>query len=495
MARPGFKHAALALMCWAGLATTPVAFAETHTIHLPPGDTTSLYQALTFAATLPPEDDTVIVLNGTYVLTSTQPTIVNRVTIQGGAETATFRANDDSPRILFEVDSQGTLRVSNLEITGFELLDSLFVNFGRLEFDRVQFSKNESEMFCHRFGCSGAGQLVLNEPGGSLLINRTSIVDSCSIGGSVPGRACVVWNRGQVDVRNSQIYFSGARYNPPFFNTGTLRIENISVYTRNWNLSSGLTRSSGITEISSSVISGFDTEWCNDVISLGHNLVEGADCSFNAEGDITGSPADLLWVPVEADWNPGGKQILTHALVPQADSFAVDSGSAENCALGSLVTSQRPTLDGNGDGTAACDRGATERVPSTVAKGGVNGLYYNPNSDGHYVYIADTTFNTMVMWTTFDQHGEQAWIFGIGPRVGANGQFVADAYINRDGRVRLDGTLEPAESIPWGTLQVRMASCNEGRLTFSSDQPGFGSGQFQFRRLAYVDQIGCVEGP
>jgi hypothetical protein len=255
----------------------------------------------------------------------------------------------------------------------------------------------------------------------------------------------------------------------------------------------------GQTEIGNSIVSGFDADWCGDVESLGHNLVDNPDCTFNSDGDIVGQPADMLFVPVEADWNPGGREVLRHALVPLAESRAIDSGGPYACSSGGLVSQLRNPDDGDGDGISACDRGAVERIPSTVDKGGINGLYFNPDADGHYVYIAETTHNTMVMWTTFDSRGKQAWIFGIGDEVTPSGGLVGfllptDAYINLNGKVRLDGTLKPAESLPWGTITVRMTSCNQGRLIYESNRPGFGSGQFEFERLAFINQVGCVEG-
>jgi hypothetical protein len=251
----------------------------------------------------------------------------------------------------------------------------------------------------------------------------------------------------------------------------------------------------GTTTMANSIVSGYSGEFCDQVQSLGHNLVDDSACTFSAAGDITGQPARLIWAPAQVNWNPQGREVLTRVLEPLADSPAVDSGRASDCAAGSLLDSQRNVMDGDGDGATACDRGAVERVPSTLREGGVNGLYYNPAADGHYVYIAETTHNTMVMWTTFDASGRQAWIFGIGKDIRQSGRIVTDAYINLNGSVSLDGDIEAAEAEHWGTLEVRVSSCNQGRVIFSSDVPGFGSGEFQIRRLAYVEQAECVEGP
>jgi hypothetical protein len=44
----------------------------------------------------------------------------------------------------------------------------------------------------------------------------------------------------------------------------------------------------------------------------------------------------------------------------------------------------------------------------------------------------------------------------------------------------------------WGQLRVDLSSCMEGTVTYQSELPEFGYGQFPVRRLAYSKQIGCV---
>jgi len=474
------------------------AAAETHVVRVANGNVDDLIVALDQASSRPPSDDTIIVINGTYLISTDQPlpAVERRVTIRGGHSSATLEPAQVDGGLRIDIQEGASLSLQNVEISGFQP-GPLLSNRGELSLNRVQFSDNKTEIFCFRFGCSNTGSLIFNEAGGVVRMDRVSIIDSCTINDSsnwYRDDGCVLNNRGDAEITNSQIYFSGSFYEVPFRNGGSLRLSNLSVYSRNWHADRPLiSTDSGHAEITNSVIAGYNADWCQNTVSLGNNLVESPACVFDSENDLTGTQADLIWIPVEGQWNPGGQEILTHALVPQASSFAVDSASAEACASGSLLSAQRINLDGDGDGIVGCDRGAVERIPSTLDKGGINGLYFNPDSDGHYVYIADTTHNTMVMWTTFDDRGDQAWIFGIGPHVGPTGSFHADAYINVNGKVRLDGTLIPAESVPWGTLEVRMDSCQRGRLIFDSDLPGFGSGQFAFHRLAIVDQTGCVE--
>jgi hypothetical protein len=131
-------------------------------------------------------------------------------------------------------------------------------------------------------------------------------------------------------------------------------------------------------------------------------------------------------------------------------------------------------------------------VPTSLAEGGINGFYYNPDEDGHYVYIQQTDFTTLVMWNTFDADGNQAWVYGTGDL--ASGRSVlAEAFINRTGGLTPEGLITDIEAEPWGELQVDMDSCTKGLVAYRSTLPKFGSGQFPIERLAYVKQLGCVD--
>lgn len=131
------------------------------------------------------------------------------------------------------------------------------------------------------------------------------------------------------------------------------------------------------------------------------------------------------------------------------------------------------------------------RPVSGLADGGINGLYYNPEADGHYLYILETDFTTLVVWTTFDADGKQAWVYGTGEL--ENGKSViADTYINRNGGYSINGEIVESEVEHWGWLEVDMTSCLAGSVAFHSDLPEFGSGQFPIERLAFVKQMGCI---
>lgn len=500
--RGSLKFHVLVLCTCIGIASSDLLLAETFTVHVGNGSVPDLVAALEQALEHPPSDSTVIVLGGTFRMRFGQslPAIVDGdIAIKGGASAAVFTAEERWPGPLLEIGESARLQLANLEFSDITLLpDELIANRGRLEIQSVQFSNTVGINFCLTHHCAQlAGRIVTNHEGGQLTMDRVSFVDS-GAGGNLIDRFSfggLLRNLGDASLSNVQVYLTTGLQVAPFANEGTLGIVNGTFYSRQPVPGTTLVGSvSGSSTMANSIAVGFSAEWCDAVQSLGHNLVDHPDCALNGRNDLVGIEADLIFVPVEAKWNPQGREVLTSALEPLAGSVAVDSGAAEFCTGGSLLGPKRRALDGDGDGVAGCDRGAVERVPATLDKGGINGLYYNSDSDGHYVYIAETTYATMVMWTTFDRQGRQAWVFGIGDGVSADGRIVTEAWINRNGAVRPDGTLKPANAQPWGRLEVRMQSCNQGRLIFDSDQPGFGRGEFPIERLAIVDQVECVEG-
>ena len=136
--------------------------------------------------------------------------------------------------------------------------------------------------------------------------------------------------------------------------------------------------------------------------------------------------------------------------------------------------------------------GAVELQPVHLVNGGINGVYFNPDADGHYISIIDNPYNTLIMWNSFDQDGNQYFVHGTGELVQGR-SLIADAYINVSGSTSPEGEIVPAQELHWGTLEVDMISCNEGTLAFSSDFPEIGNGQVRLQRLVYVKQLGCVD--
>ncbi len=489
-------------------AITQPGFAVNTYITIPDGNVEALKSALADSYSLPALTH-VIVLGGTFQFGPDDelPEVRTTVSIFAGRKPAYFTGLDGGPTTLIRVAQGGSLQITNIEFQGFDPVvhgdsghQGLLVNDGSLFLSKTQFRDNTAQLECGQEACADFKPLITNTASGEFRAALVSVIDS---GVMVPepsvglAAGALFTNHGTARLQNVQLYIRVSGYAPPFRNSGQMWLTNATLKSNesedqsnaDWIISPGRL------QLANSVISGFGHGWCENVISAGFNLVENPACGISSREDIVGTSAGLRWRPVVANWQHREEQILTHALVPIAASPAVDSANDAWCPPVSLH--QEPTRnttrprDGDNDGDAACDRGAYEIARKFLATGGINGLYFNPDADGHYVYIADTRFNTMVMWTTFDARGEQAWIFGIAREAVAGRSLIADAYINRDGRVSLTGQFDPATSEPWGRLEVDLASCDEGDFLFASDLPGFGSGRFEIRRLAHVKRLGC----
>lgn len=127
-----------------------------------------------------------------------------------------------------------------------------------------------------------------------------------------------------------------------------------------------------------------------------------------------------------------------------------------------------------------------------VAEGGINGLYHDLQAPHRYFYVLETDYTTLVVWNFFDIDGNQAWVYGVGDLLNEGSTVVAEAYLNTSGGFLPNGEADDAVE-PWGLIRLDMHSCLEGTVTYESDLPEFGNGQFEVSRLAYSKHVGCSE--
>lgn len=498
------------------LLTSITASAQVATekwVTIPAGDLAALRQVMLEASNRDPNFLTRIDTSGSFEFTGSVnglPEIRSHVIIKGHNDPITFVGAGEDFANLIMVQADGWLQLQNVDVKDFSLgLDqtlretridqSLIINHGILELEEVQIDSLVAFSYTQRWIKIDQqyAPIIKNSDSGQLYLNQVSILDS---GTNLDGG--IIFNDGNVDMQNTQVYFSkdgdaqrgdGA----PFRNNGYMSMKNISMF-RYSNNGTVPVRSAPEAEtyMSNSIVSGFAGMSCL-ITSLGHNLIEFPQCNFHVEGDIISQPVGLSWRPVEVGpfgtWNHQDLQpILTHALVPFATSPAVDSIEPELCPTGHLLHYEGRSTDGNADGIAKCDMGAVELQPVQLGNGGINGVYFNPDADGHYISIIDNPYNTLIMWNSFDQDGNQYFVHGTGELVQGR-SLIADAYINVDGSTSPGGEIVPAQELHWGTLEVDMISCNEGTLAFSSDFPEVGSGQVRMKRVVYVKQLGCVD--
>lgn len=476
-------------------------------VNVPPGDLDALRLAMSEAASGDPSVTTIIYTSGTFYFPKNElmslPDVLTSVEIEGRADAITFVGVGAGAHMvtLIRVEPEGRLSLHNIELKGFAPSGSanLILNNGILELSQMQIDSVEGSSYCGFIICIYPEPIIFNSSSGRLHLDQVSFVNT---GTNLDGG--IIYNDGNADIQNTQVYYSrGTYWAAPFKNKQFMSLKNISMFITNRTQSQLKnlpieTTLGAITEVSNSVFSGFLGAWCDTAISLGYNLIDDDRCDFNADGDVTGKPAGLLWRPIGNDLRSGwysssGNPILKNALVPSLASPAVDSIDPELCPQDDLLSYPRGRYsDGNGDGISKCDKGAVELQPAYVAAGGINGVYYNPDADGHYITIIDNPYNTLVMWNSFDKDGNQYFVHGTGELV-ADRSLIADAYINVSGSTSPDGEIVPAQELHWGTLEVEMTSCNEGILAFNSDFPEVGSGQVRLERLVFVKQLGCVD--
>ena len=475
-------------------------------VDVPAGDIAALSRAIQEANDGPTDQHTTIRVSGDFMFTTkdSMPPIDASITIRGparflgpGVSDASLSGDQEGPEQLFHINSGASFWLDNLELTDFSLnheSDGLIVNEGELVLKQMQLSSVYTERWCIKW-CTPAMTAIVNRPTGNLVAKQVSIVNSGFYGAWAPSKSGVIVNQGHAVITSTQIYLTERTWGPPLSNDGTLDVHNSSFVFKDASLSHTppmLVGGDGANaQFLNSVISGFSAGVCRDAISTGHNLNDSPDCEWSSKGDLIGIPAGLIWRPVETRWDWAGKQILTHALVPVAASPVIDSANTDSCISYDLLGQGRPT-DGNGDGKRDCDRGAVESWRIGLAEGGINGLYFNPEADGHYLYILENDHNTLVVWTTFDADGNPAWVYGTGELIDGR-SVIADAYVNKNGGYSIGGEIVTSEAEHWGRLEIDMTSCTEGLVAFYSDLPEFGNGQFPIDRLAYVKQLGCVD--
>ena len=388
---------------------------------------------------------------------------------------------------LFVIDSTGKLHVKNTRFKDFTVVGfgpNMFHNLGELHLEGVLFTSITSASLCTRFVCHYAGvPTIHNSHGGKLTLIDVRFENSGADSRRYPAPPEVangiLGNFGTAKIIRTQVFLNNNQWEPPIWNSGAIQLENSSFMVRNSSQEPVLDlvemNTGGKIEVVNSIFEGFTGNWCEQVSSLGHNSHDSPDCTWTSPGDDIGKSSKLAYQPKSGSFN----------LTPEPESPAIDSGDPNYC-----FDIGRGVFDGNGDGLAVCDRGAWEFRQVSLADGGANGVFFDPNQDGHYVYILDNDYTTLVVWNTFDVNGNQAWILALGQLVDGR-SITAKAYINENGTLTNNGPRNVDRDRYWGTIRLQLDSCERGSFSFDSDLPEFTDGEFEIERLAYATQIGC----
>lgn len=240
--------------------------------------------------------------------------------------------------------------------------------------------------------------------------------------------------------------------------------------------------------MAASMLVGVGCPFGDHAISGGLNFVSAENCSSDKASDTIGVFPNAAKLRTEAD---GGVAVTLPYYSLARDRI---SGSSIACPTRDAIRTPRP-LKSTDYGRNECDIGAFETPPGTpLFEGGDNGLYYSPGHDGHYVTIEEVRPEEYVIfWNTFDLDGNHVWVYAMGTR--------DRSFIRADGYYQSEGVLVPGAGaevntdalLDWGRMTVSLFDCSEGRLTYDSELPQFGSGSFPLRRLGLIDALGCSD--
>lgn len=453
--------------------------AQHNTIHVAAGDFNGLAEAITKANGQSTEWVSTISLDpGVYTATggATLPPVTGRIEIRGRSRSqfSEINAAEDWDAVTLLVVEEGAeLTLKRVEFRDINIVNepaAFLINRGRLTLEAVSFSSVKSQSWCYgRALCNAGGPVILNEAEASMRLEKVSFVNSGNEQIWPVSDGGIINNHGTASLSRVQVYLDGSfESDSPLRNWGTMEITYSSfryfdpVPSYQKRLIDSL--EGAITSISNSIVEGFEGNWCGSVTSLGYNINDFAGCGWSSPGDLNGVDPGVIWRPP-----------------PNSLDFPV--------ARALMPTPAGPAA-GSGDCGYACERGAFRPAPSLLASGGINGLYYNPEADGHYIQIQQTDYLTLIIWNTFDRDGNHVWVYGTG-QLTENNAIRAETYINRDVSL-LPGDGEPVAEL-WGIIDIEMQSCLDGYFAFDSELPEFGSGEFRIKRLGFIKQLGCTD--
>ncbi len=132
--------------------------------------------------------------------------------------------------------------------------------------------------------------------------------------------------------------------------------------------------------------------------------------------------------------------------------------------------------------------------PPGIVETGHSALWFSPERDGEgwVLEILDDQ-RAVIAWFTYDEEGEQRWLYGVGHIVvdAENGQSIVfpELFATEGGRFGPDFDPEAVQYEVVGQLSLRFEDCNAGQLDYSA----YGQAQsFPIQRIARTMAAGCA---
>lgn len=123
----------------------------------------------------------------------------------------------------------------------------------------------------------------------------------------------------------------------------------------------------------------------------------------------------------------------------------------------------------------------------------LSGIWFNATQSGHGLNVVTLDENTTVVyWYVYHTDGTPMFLITVGQNIG--NRITGPTYYNTGMKF---GDFDPNDikETVWGTSTVTFNSCNSATLSYSSNEPGYGSGIIPMQRLAYVSGLKCSDSP
>ena len=134
-----------------------------------------------------------------------------------------------------------------------------------------------------------------------------------------------------------------------------------------------------------------------------------------------------------------------------------------------------------------------QTVPfDSVVRSEMSGTWFNPDVSGAglVLEILDDG-RALLTWYTYDESGQQMWLYGVGA-VQGDSIDVVDVFRTEGDPFAQNIANNPATNLPWGEVKLRFQSCNQMVLSYDGGVI-FGTGEISFSRLTHIQNHSCVE--
>ena len=122
-----------------------------------------------------------------------------------------------------------------------------------------------------------------------------------------------------------------------------------------------------------------------------------------------------------------------------------------------------------------------------------SGAWFDPAHNGEGWSVEELPDGrTQVYWFTYDERGEQAWTIGVAPTTGA--RMTIEQNLRPVG-TRFGAGFDASQVTlqPWGRLELALASCTQGTVSYQSTQTAFGSGTLRPTVLTIPAGTACLD--